>query len=599
VTDLFDGVADLRAHVLGSVFQVANWVFLAGDGSYQDLLARSTGTASPLEHFWSLAIEEQFYWVWPPLMLLVLSRVPRRRGRLVVIGTITAAFAAAAPVIAAVWGADAAYWSTPARIGEILLGAFLAMVLSGRATPARVGPLAPLAAAVLAVCVVTFPSSGGPAYSGALPLVAVVSAALVLGLQGSSGFRRMLEGDALVWVGKVSYGLYVFHWPIFVLVHPDRFGWPGPVLFAARMVLTFGVTILSYELIEQPVRERRRVGVRATFTTAAWTSAAVLAITLSLVPAGIGEYWNPDADVIRAAAIDVVDEPLAALVVSTAPPSSTSTTAPRPTEAAIPPTTVAATRPTTSLPILASATPSEPAPSTTEPLPELTRPVRIVVAGDSTAKAFGTGLVTWAAARPELAQVEIVGAPGCGFLVGGERRTGDSIEAIEGCDGWVDTFLYPEVEELRPDLVVAMVTSWDLVDRRWSGEALLTPFDTEYADRLDADYAALATGLLGRGAGGVVFLRHPIPNPYWLPTVDGQEDPARHAVVYDLYERLAAADERVHVLGLDRWMAEEGLDDSDVVRPDGIHPVPDAATGIAERYLGEELVRVALAGAVP
>ncbi len=66
------------------------------------------------------------------------------------------------------------------------------------------------------------------------------------------------------------------------------------------------------------------------------------------------------------------------------------------------------------------------------PLPALARPVRIVVIGDSTAKAFGTGLVNWAAEHPELAQVEVVAAPGCGFLVGGERRTGDTVGTDRG-----------------------------------------------------------------------------------------------------------------------------------------------------------------------
>ena len=182
-TDLFDGVTNLRAHLFGSVLQVANWVFLAGDGSYQDLLERTSGTSSPLEHFWSLAIEEQFYWVWPPLMMFVLARVPRHRGRVLVVGGLAVLTSISAPIIAAVWGADAAYWATPARISEIIIGAALATLLAGRAAPERVAPLAPLALGALLVCIVTFPSAGGPAYAGALPLVAVASAALVLGLQ--------------------------------------------------------------------------------------------------------------------------------------------------------------------------------------------------------------------------------------------------------------------------------------------------------------------------------------------------------------------------------------------------------------------------------
>lgn len=600
-TDLFDGVTNLRAHLLGSVLQVANWVFLAGDGSYQDLLARSSGSSSPLEHFWSLAIEEQFYWVWPPLMLLVLTRVPGHRGRLAVVGGIALLTSLSAPVIARVWGADAAYWATPARISEIIIGALLAVVLATHRPSERVAPLAPAALVVLVACIVAFPSSSGPAYSGALPLVALVSASLVLGLHAPGGVRRLLEIDGIVWVGKVSYGLYLFHWPIFVLVHPDRFGWPGPLLFAARLVLTFAVTIVSYELIEQPIRVGRRLGPRLTFTTAAMSTVAVVVAALALVPTGAGEYWNPDAETVEAAAIEVNDEPLIGLAAATPATTGPAPVASSPASTASASTAPASTEPSNTVAGASSSATTEPSPApasapTTEPepLPSLSRPVRIIVTGDSTANAFGTGLVNWAADHPELAQVEVVAAPGCGFLVGGERRTGDTIAPIEGCDGWVDTFVYPEVERLEPDVVVAMVTSWDLVDRRWGGEVLLTPFDAEFADRLDADYRTLSSRLIDSGAGTVAFVRHPIPDPFWLPAADAQEDPGRHEVIYDLYERIATDDDRVAVVELDRWLIDLGLDQSEELRPDGIHPTPEAATELSEQYLGDRLVRIAL-----
>lgn len=594
-TDLFDGVTNLRAHLFGAVLQVANWVFLTGDGSYQDLLERTNGTSSPLEHFWSLAIEEQFYWVWPPLMMFVLARVPRSRGRVLVVGGLALLTSIGAPIIALVWGADAAYWATPARIAEIIIGAALATLLAGRAAPERIAPLAPIALLALTVCIVTFPSAGGPAYAGALPLVAVASAALVLGLQVPGPLRRLLEHDGIVWVGKVSYGLYLFHWPIFVLVHPDRFDWPGPLLFVVRLMLTLAVTIVSYELIEQPIRGYRGNGPRLTFTTAAVSTVAVAAVAAVLVPSGIGEYWNPDADTAEAAAIEVTDEPLVDLTATTAPtapPAAAATT--EPDDTGVPTATSPADgldAPTTTVP------PSTGVPAATPadlPLPELSRPVRILVTGDSTAKAFGTGLVNWAAANPDLAQVEVVGAPGCGFLTGGERRTGDTIEPIEGCDRWLERFVYPEVERLRPDVVVAMVTSWDLVDRRWDGEVLLTPFDAEFATRLETDYRTLLTSLETAGAGRVALVRHPIPDPYWLPRIDAQEDPARHQVIYDLYAHLADEDDLVEVVALDRWLADVGLDRSEEMRPDGVHPTPDAATDVSERYLGDRLVRIAL-----
>ena len=80
-TDWFAGVTTLRRDLLGALFQVANWVSLAGSGSYQQIFAAAAGQVSPVEHYWSLAIEEQFYWVWP-LAFVALCRVARsHRGR--------------------------------------------------------------------------------------------------------------------------------------------------------------------------------------------------------------------------------------------------------------------------------------------------------------------------------------------------------------------------------------------------------------------------------------------------------------------------------------------------------------------------------------
>ncbi len=609
-TDLFEAVGSLRAHVLGSLFQVANWVFLAGEGSYQDLLAQGSGTASPLEHFWSLAIEEQFYWFWPVTMLVLLSRVSGRRRRTQVLGAITLVTMIAAPVIAQVWGPDAAYWATPARLSEILVGGFLAVVLNDRPIGRRWSVLTPVALGLLAIATVTFPASSGPAYEGALPLVAVVSGCLLVGLQVDGPFRAALSTTPLVGVGKISYGVYLYHWPVYVLLDAERTGWSGLLLTVARLVITGAISVASYVLVEQPIRRSRGLSFAPTLGGSAVATTGVAALAFAFVPTGLGDYWRADDAAVEAAAIEVDDAPLAALAPTTVPATGTATTAPTDTIATTPtptptpsPTPSTAPTPTPSVapagvPATGTAEPEATAAATTStlaPLPELGRPVRIVVTGDSTAQALGTGVIGWAADRPDLAQVEIASAPGCGFVMGGERRYGDSTESVEGCTGWVDAELYPVIERTRPDVVVVMMTTWDVIDRRWDGEELIAPTDPEYRARIDVAYTDLADRLIAAGAGRVAFVREPVPDVWWLPKVQDEDQPERHEVMYEVYDELERKRPgAVAVVPFASWFTETGYDRDTEIRPDGIHLTPEAAEAITADYLGDQFIRAAL-----
>ena len=594
VSDVFDGVVALRAQVVGALLQVSNWVLLAGDTSYQDLLAQGSGAVSPLEHFWSLAIEEQFYWLWPPLVLLLLTRVQARRRRIRVVGAVTIVAMAAAPVIAHIWGPDAAYWATPARLGEILVGAFLAFVLTDVTLPRHISVLAPISLVALALAVVTFPAASGPAYEGFLPLVAVVSGGLIVGLQADSPLRRALSTRPFVAVGLVSYGIYLVHWPVFVVVDADRTGLSEPTLTVLRLLITGAIAIASYFLLERPIRMRRGLTFRVTAGAAAVASLSVIAVALIVVPVGPTNYWQVDADAFAAAAIDVDTGPSAL--------TDTPETAPTTTLEPAATTTVAWEHTVTLDPSAATdqrgaiGRPATIDPTaTTDPLTELLRPIRVVVTGDSTGEALGTGVVLWAASNPELAQAEVHAALGCGFVMGGDRRWGDAVMSTASCDGWPAAQLYPAVERTRPDVVVVMTSTWDIIDQRWEGDELLTPTDPEYRTRLVAAYTELVDDLTAAGAGRVVFVLEPVPNVWWNDVHDGEADPVRHAVLAEVYEQIAASrPAMVRIVDLASWYSRNGLDADRDARPDGIHLAPDAATSVVDRFLGEQLIGAAL-----
>jgi peptidoglycan/LPS O-acetylase OafA/YrhL len=607
VTDWFDAVADLRAHIIGSMLQVANWVFLASDGSYQQLLQQAAGAASPLEHYWSLAIEEQFYWLWPVAFvgLCRLGRSPR--SRFVLLGAVTACFVVAAPVTAVVWGSDAAYWASPARAAEILLGALLALAVAGRQLSPRLWVLAPVALAVLAVCVITFPTAGGPAYSGWLPAIGAVSALLLLGLQVDSPVRTMCSAVPLVWLGTISYGVYLFHWPIFVVMNEERTGIDGLPLFALRMALTLAIAQVSFTFFERPIRTAGGIGVRPTLIAAGGATATVILVAVAVVPGADSDYWATPSDVAEAAALDLDDAPL----VVAEPPSTAAGPPDAPASPMGPTSTAVETTPnsvdtatttrTTTPTATPTTTPTTTTPATTTtstipPIPELSRPVRIIVAGDSTAEAYGNGVVSWAAASSDVAQAELNVERGCGFVRDGDYLVdGEWFGVRADCSDWLERELPDRVAETGADVVLMVTTSWDVLDRRWdAGNGFATDTD-EMRARLRFDFTRVTDELLAQGAGAVVWVKAPIPNPLWLSRGTEQEQPARHAVLHEAMDEIAAMRPGdVYVVDLLGYFDEAGYADDVDLRPDGVHVTPETAEQIAADFLGEQMIRAAL-----
>jgi hypothetical protein len=218
----------------------------------------------------------------------------------------------------------------------------------------------------------------------------------------------------------------------------------------------------------------------------------------------------------------------------------------------------------------------------------------VVISGDSTAEAIGTGLVAWAAANPDRAQVSILTLPGCGIVRGGERDVGGWQTVSEGCSEWYDVKLAGLVADLQPDVVVLMTTTWDVLDRRWDGGGRLAPWDPEYRDRIDRDLTTTARTLFEAGVGSVAWVLAPVPlvNPADPGAVQGE--PLRHAEIYRIMRSLSVdGAPRIAAIELPEWIGQAGLDRDRSARPDGVHWTPEASTRIANEFLGEQLVLIA------
>lgn len=275
-----DKLGAVRADGLSSLLYVANWRFVMVKQSYFDQF----GQPSPFRHTWSLAIEEQYYLLFP-LLLLGLLALSRRRSWVI---PAALGLLAAGSALEMAWlfepGGDPSriYYGTDTRIQELFVGSLLATVMSSR----RVRAVHPRLAAGVAVLALLGVLAGigligdqdEVMYRGGFLAFCVVVAVMLAGLELAprGPVARLFSLPPVVWVGAVSYGLYLWHWPLYVALTPDSTGVDGVGLLGVRLAATVALATLSYYLVERPVRNGRLR------TLPAWLGRGITAVALPL-----------------------------------------------------------------------------------------------------------------------------------------------------------------------------------------------------------------------------------------------------------------------------------------------------------------------------
>ncbi|RFA14299.1 hypothetical protein B7R21_06865 [Subtercola boreus] len=244
--------------VWATVF-ASNWHFAAAGTDY----FQADGPVSPLQHFWSLSVEEQFYFVWPWLMLLIFALVTRRAGRSTIAARRTVGVAIVVITMCSfAWSLyetrtspTLAYFSTFSRVWELGIGAAVAVFAGAFAgIPNAVRPVLGWIglAGILVSLFVVSADFAFPAPWAALP-VASTALTIVAGTGGPQRFLWPLMNPVSTYLGNISYSLYLWHFPLIIFIGEFMAG-DTAVFWATTLAAIAALSVLSYHLVEDPLR---------------------------------------------------------------------------------------------------------------------------------------------------------------------------------------------------------------------------------------------------------------------------------------------------------------------------------------------------------
>lgn len=619
----FGETTGLAGDAVASLGQVANWRFLLDDRSYADLF----GGASPLLHYWSLGIEEQWYLTLPLAVLAIRRSGGGPRAIAAVLAAATIASAALPWMFE--MSADRVYYGTDTRIAEITIGGFAAAVAAHRRVadprrpPTALRWAAPLALGAMAASWVLVDRSHPGLERGLLTAHALLAVVVVVAAASGTAVARPLGWAPLVALGRVSYSLYLVHWPLWSWLDADTTGLDDPWLSVVRIVAAVGAAVALHRFVETPILDGRTLA-RPAHAVGALAVGAVAVLALSATEPGSRTVVD-----FEAAAAAVRPDGLAGTTLEEIAASARAAAAPLPQAAMVAPPedrddrgADAPTVPTGSPGAAPDASPApaappielapgelslgqaldivaatgtgfypersegdQPAQRTLAFDPTSSAP-RTIVFGDSAALMLGFGLTTWGR-DTGLAQVVDLGVVGCGLVRGGLRLEPDgAVDVGERCGDWAPAFS-SLADLLAPDLVVLHYGLWETVDR------LVTGWD-DWRRIGDADFDLLlvqeirtATRIFTDRNIAVAWVNSPPLSPANLPD---SRDPVRIERLNALIARTVASEPGATVIDLDTWFSQRPAGPMDpALRPDGVH-VSYAGSDIVAGWLGPRLL---------